>query len=376
MIVNNNPVGQSGCGLLSVAKKLATESLCTGFPFIPVIPPGAYNALKDIYFRTTLSNLYSESIDSASKLNHVINTTVSRTKTILKQHLSFLQEVGRVATLKGPIVYYPLGGFDSHTAQAVVSEATDVFALGLDEFGSIDGVNYQLAFGSYVIKSGIRFDSYDKVPWHYKYEEEGLGFGKGALAVARIVSYLKCPVEGIYFFNIQNNGNLKFLSREETFPSDGQKNAVIEYIDSSNNNRRRFWYIMHDINSDEPGVQKFIDSLSFQTLFIKAALDLCDDENINLEMVNRKIILPAKANFSFNNTQVVTDRSRDFVQEYQFWECAPNKIIVPKGIQYGYSQEGQPIYYGSSARLSNLKIARDSNISAIARALFDLRKLS
>jgi hypothetical protein len=47
-----------------------------------------------------------------------------------------LKRWGKVAGLKGPVVYYPFGGFDPYVPFTLVEGATDIFAIGLDYFGS------------------------------------------------------------------------------------------------------------------------------------------------------------------------------------------------------------------------------------------------
>ena len=291
-----------------------------------------------------------------SNLSKEIRRISGESSMSLYGFLDFLRSLGQRTKITGPVVYYPFGGFDSHTPDATVQGLTDVFSVGLDPFGRLSDVMKVLQDGPIKIKAGLKLEGYDHVGPEHLYDRTDIRDGKGALAISRIISFLRGDVTGLYYFVISPDGKFKFLDSHEVLylGEENYKNAVIEYSDKDTGNKKRFWYIQHDFNSDDPGFICFIKSLSFNTLFIKGALNAWANDQLERDKLVGKINIPALENFPFNCTRVIADRRRDGYAPDPIWATAPEKIELGADESFGYSSYGASVYYGPASSLNKL----------------------
>ncbi len=153
------------------------------------------------------------------------------------------------------MVYYPFGGFDPYTPFTLFENATDVISMGYDNFGDVDDIVRFVESCPAEIKAGLQYATYDnwrgtiKADIMTKYGLSGLG----ALAIARIISFLGGEVKKVSYFDIMDDGTIKYLQEPEIRDRNRCKNAVVEFTVRDANSgveiTKRFWYVQHDVYS-------------------------------------------------------------------------------------------------------------------------------
>ena len=203
-----------------------------------------------------------------------------------------LANLGRIAGVRGPILYNPFGGADVHYPFSLSPEITDDFCQGSESFGGpnsiIDYIRRGEGDGSF--EQWRQLQSFDNVQ---SLEIVGHQYcGLGGLVVTRLIDFLGAAVKGIYYFRIEQDGRLSFLNRREVeafndstirnrgISVDREVNVVSEFYHGETT--KRFWYMPYMIvdpnvpdNLRLPETQSnfpvFVQTLDFDTLLVKAA---------------------------------------------------------------------------------------------------------
>lgn len=311
----------------------------------PAIPTSAFNALDIGGLRALVSDPARP--EDLNKLKE------KGGKLSFEEHRKFLRDVGNLVGARGAAVYYPYGGFDPYAPFTVVDGSTDVFAIGAEDFGSIEGLNKFFTNPNNThAKTGMQYDGYDIQTMIRMFSS----IYNGGLAIARIVSFLDGNITGLYYFDIEENGSIRFLTEDEVRDSGYNKNAVIEF--NAKGKTKRYWYIQNVIESAKEGevaeavkpdpFTRWINNLKFDVLFIKAAPEICDG-TINRHEAIRKILNPARQ----NNARIITDSRHLLDQErdiaglqHPIWAVDPQERILKS--DFGY---GKVVYFGPADRL-------------------------
>lgn len=308
----------------------------------PNIPDGAYDLLNSEV--KVFNSLKNEVMNSRSSNNPINITWIDRS-------FSFLQTAGAVVSPVCPkIIYYPLGGFDVHTPIAMFPNVEDVIAVGLDSFGTPQDIcKFICQRGAVQLVADLITKGFDHVTpdGRYSFQKQDQ-IAEGSIAIIRVPHHLNGELRGIKFFNLAEDGKLNFYDPNTVrrLTSNDSISAVIEY-DIPTYGRKRFWYLSQDLTKNNPGFNKFVQNLQFQTLFLKGHIALSGRENILKESYRSNILDPARN----NNSRVVSDsinlNPRDAPR---FWKDTPgiirmeNSYVVP----FGYSGDNGFIFFGSA----------------------------
>ncbi len=159
------------------------------------------------------------------------------------QYTSMLAKIGEEAGVTGGAVLYPFGGFDPLAGFGISKEVTDVISIGYEEFGPLEQLEDFLKNSSSDEKVGIQFSSVDYLPKSYVDNKEGKGQGVG-LIVARLVSFLNADIKGINYFDINEDGSLRWA--DGSIKDMSYANAMIKFTDE-NGKEKQYWYISHNV---------------------------------------------------------------------------------------------------------------------------------
>ncbi|MHB9156237.1 MAG: hypothetical protein ACYC5N_11225, partial [Endomicrobiales bacterium] len=231
------------------------------------IPGNAPNALQDVSLSAALTAFSADSELPSGEIQKRIRSEEQEDGVTLDEQSKLLSRLGKTAGLSGSAVYYPFGGFDPYAPFAMVPGASDVFSLGIEEFGTPEQIAAFFQRGGALDEKSLRFRYYDSTINTDMLREDYQVSGLGALAAARIIAFLRGRVTGLYYFSIAPDGSLVFSER-----GDNGASAVIEFEDPSGN-RKRFWYFRDDVYDPSSGFLSLSrqNGFSFQTLLIKAA---------------------------------------------------------------------------------------------------------
>ncbi len=321
----------------------------------PSIPPFAFNALDAPSVGRVVRQLTRE----IRNQNSDVGKQLQSTRKEREDRTDFLKNLGTKARVRGPVVYYPFGGFDPYTPFSVVQDATDVFAMGKDDFGNIRDIREHLGPEGLINKIRAMQRNFYKAgpdglvtpPWPVVISPSiQRPLLVGPVTIPEIVALLNGTVKGIHYFNIERDGSARFL--EESEVSVG-RSVVVEFVDS-NGITKRYWYLQHDANQYDEGFRKFIDRLKFQTLFLKAPMDLLGSGNENRSNVVRDTLVPAKR----NGARIISDRYKKMgpvrpdsqSAPHPIWkpDYSPEEIVIEGHEYFGYSGPAQKVYAGDA----------------------------
>ena len=333
----------------SSASRQPTKASWTQHSTNPIISNNAYNFANEAGVRTLLDHIYNTNPDFEIFAGKE-----------LMNHMENFRKFGSIAGLKSPSIYYPFGGFDSHTAFGLIPECTDVYSFGKDSFGDFNRIFLAFA-NSTEAKGGIAKKSYDRVYDLGVYDSPELNQCLGFIAISRIIRLTNSYVTGIYYFNVNPDGSLKYESSGDPKglilldDKNEKKNAVIEFTDKDGNSKR-FWYFCRDLNESNTGYRNFIDNLTFESSIIKGAYYIYHkDGYITRDNLMQETLAPIKR----NNAAIVSDGVQPADEPYAIWQVMPNSYVLSAGEYFGYKKEGQKIYYGSGAQLIDENTPRE-----------------
>ncbi len=199
-----------------------------------------------------------------------------------------LLQAGRRMQMPDGVLYYPFGGVDAADPFMLSAGITDVVSMGGEGFGRITEIEQFFDKGNAFARRndlshplqelsdhlGLRRGDYDSVSgfWNSRKEKKGWdGFGRTALA--RIMTFMDGRIDGIAYFRLDKNGDIRFVDPHS--PEAGGS-AVIVFHDAKGV-ERRYWYIQHHVLPSVESMASlvpfdmFMREFSFQTLLIKAA---------------------------------------------------------------------------------------------------------
>ncbi|MFC1805263.1 PfkB family carbohydrate kinase, partial [Candidatus Omnitrophota bacterium] len=304
-------------------------------------------------------------------------------KPALAQRIAFLKKIAGNAEARGPVVYYPGGGFDIFTPFTMVDDATDVISVGLESFGVLQGIAEFLHqhFAGLIPDSFVyKFNKFDYEGDICTAKAEELGIsGFAGLAILRIIVLLGATVTGIRYFNIEDVP----ASGEPLYLNIGQikKNtsAVIDFTDSEGT-PKRFWYLYSNLDKESAGFQNFINRKGFQTWLSKAyawsddlyACGIGSSFEI-IESIKSNILRPAKANNAVIITDVAAldDEAVAIDKQVLIWKKNkgfPKVYRLERGEEFGYSTGAkyrECIYYGEGRYLADF--AREEPAARVPR---------
>ena len=282
----------------------------------------------------------------------------------LRQYKNVLRRIGQRASLKGPIVFYPFGGFDAHKPFMLVEDAHDVVIQNASPWGSPKDIIKLMKQG--YIRKGLSYGRFDsEMDFHHIAKDHHVN-GLGGIALARIMSYLGGQIKGLYYFKLDTNGQPDYLlpSQMDLAGQGEYQHAVIEF-DLKNGKgetrRVRYWNIYNHLEKDGSPYEKFISTLRFQSLLLLGVPQSLWRKYPSA-ILNR-VLMPAKA----NNARVLTDDNTgggevSVDQANPIWKSfyrflKLRSLKLPRGESLGYSIGGNKIYYGNSnGFLDKLKV--------------------
>ena len=253
---------------------------------VPNIPETAHNCL----------DLIVQGI-RASELRYDLSKQSPLTQAKYDNMFLELKRIGVIAEVQGPVIYNPFGGVDV-TGFLLHDDITDVFSHGKECIGSPINIKSYLTDND----TDVEFNNWDST---LTLSRINVNSGVGGLLIDRIIYLLGGKVTGVYYFDIDEHGKVIFYSKQLSEKDDKRDdkrddqreydNAVINF--EHNGTEKRFWfasvyYSLDEFDHSEERYFKFVDTLDFNTLLIKGALNLGHD--FILQDVLRTIIIPTK----------------------------------------------------------------------------------
>ena len=217
----------------------------------------------------------------------------------------------------------------------------DVFNFGLSESITDLIIVDQKPFGNpaqlYDVQSRSRLDEYYANGTN---SSNALLFvpALGSVMLERLVFGLGARVTGVYYFRLTESGEKDFLTAGNKEIASSCKNAVVEFEILRTGQRKRLWYIEHDLNSENAEFLAFIRTPGlFQTLLVKSAYDIFSPASriFSREKTGQKIFEPA----ILNDALVISDLPYDEPGRVHrfFWALVPSTLILRQRL-FGVSQ--------------------------------------
>jgi len=298
------------------------------------------------YFFPQLEKIINDFSDSKRRLININTNSDKLIKT--NEILNYVQDE---LDTSAPIVYYPMGGADVQTPFSIFKNSTDVVSQSFEPVGNIeDIVNFVKHTSKY--SSGVIGNvEFDTMKDYDKFSRKTNTGGLLPLAIARILTFFRGKIKGIYHFDINDNGEMEFNYDRTQNP---KTNAVIEF--ESNNETKRYWMVQAKFEKDvtPEGYSKFVDKVPFDAQMFKAAPLSWTDEATEIQ--RSYLIDPAKK----RNATVVTDRMIEKSSISKFgqrnWKEANiwNKDYSPRVIDTilaGDFGNGHKVYVGEGKNL-------------------------
>ncbi|MBN1586473.1 MAG: methyltransferase [Candidatus Omnitrophica bacterium] len=316
------------------------------------IPGTGYNsmAIPEVaeIFRSYLDDLADPEGALAFQLKRNLAGSMAGWPTF-ENHSAFLRQIGGEVGM-GSTVYYPFGGADPYTPFAMDSDVEDVIAFGLENFGSPGDIQKMFGDGNYYHRVGGLFGGIDShLSLVNMLQRLGLN-GIGPLALARCVNFLGAGIEGVYYFDLQEDGDFRFLTEEDMRdrPEQGFRNAVIQFEDPHTGRLKRFWYMQDNVYDQTSPFRATLGRLRFDTLLLKGALDFLEPGTDPSDVVDEKVLQQARR----LNANVVADMNQQHMSR-GIWRVRPDSIPIPLGEMFGYGgvQQGGEVHYGPSTML-------------------------
>ncbi len=282
-----------------------------------------------------------------------------------EDYFAMLGNIGKLAGIHG-VMFYPFGGADVHTAFSLSENLTDVVSQGADFFGNPDGIKTEMEYAEPEIDFDAGYWYYDSTQLLGKYQH-----GIGSLVAARIVSYLRGEITGLYYFDIAKNGSAEFITEKTPYnrlAALNELNAVVEF-QLPDGIKRRFWHITYihpskimlsrfsDKNSES--YMNFANNLDFDVLLLKAAHTWWEDF-LQIEKLYNNTLAPAKR----DNAVVITDTNQGDISYdtssnlRPIWRhgFAPDSILIPEyfpDVSQPFFGYGNKVFYGRGEYLMN-----------------------
>ncbi len=272
-------------------------------------------------------------------------------------NLKDLDRWGRLMELSGPVVYYPFGGIDLPTPFGMVQGATDIVAMGLESFGTPRNIKAFLTQPVDIRTNGLNTVTFD--PGSGLEEIMNRYGGIGPLIIAKAIALMGARITKISYFDLDKKGSIQLLDEHQikALSKENRASAMVEFEvedkDSEKKILKRFWYLQQNVYEEDPRYKRFINDLSFQTLFIKGGFDFWDPEvSRHGKPVAEVTLFPARK----NHARVVSDRRMKGIQLARgIWAQNSQVYRLQRGEWFGYSKWGDEIYYGPAEWLKGPK---------------------
>ena len=299
------------------------------------------------------------------------------------------------ASREADVIYYPFGGFDP-TGLAMTSSTQsnqDNITQGGENFGSLWDLSRffytQKKTGDELYLSGFNAGNFDAVldmeMFQHQYQLSGLG----ALAIARIIAFMKGEIQGVYFFDYDQEGKIKFfdkekLEQEESKSSPVNRNALILYKvkdpETGEIYLRRYWYLQHLFQETDPGFSKLVKKIAKRVkllLFKGAPAAFEDGGGSDPAALAQDTLDPIR--LLNPSALVVTDNAygpRGYVidprRSYPIWvdDKPPLAIALKAGEHFGYSSGWKSaVYAGLATSLKNFTRRSEMRKTALPKDL-------
>lgn len=175
----------------------------------------------------------------------------------IEGHLQLLADLGHAASFhagRDPsqvgVVYYPYGGADPHSAFSVFGSARDVFALGIESFGSPGDFQTYLKSGSGYDKAGASYTGFDSIrDLKMTMMDNGVS-GISTAAISRIQAVLGGRIEAVNYFELESDGSLRFVEPDKARePSSGVITFSVPGAEPGERIEKRYWYLSANVYS-------------------------------------------------------------------------------------------------------------------------------
>lgn len=214
------------------------------------IPPEAFNILDLPEVKNAINNGLLNDKKREIALNEKMQ---GKWGMKFNDYSKMLLKFGNTMHLEGPAVYYPFGGFDPFHPFMLAKGATDVFSLGIEDFGPKKDIVKLCNGTDAYYKAGGEFSMFESIRDMNMMLHDTGSKGLGSLALTRIVSHLGGRIEKICYFDIMDDGNLRFIDRDKIINDECYQNAVIEFAvtdpETSKEVLKRYWYVSYNVYS-------------------------------------------------------------------------------------------------------------------------------
>ncbi len=321
---------------------------------IPLIPPGAYDVLDITEMRALVKTLQGMLHDPGHSLPASMLKALqgSEEELSLEEHAAMLQRLGRQAGLKGPSIYMPFGGMDVLTPFRLVPGAEDVVVVDKIPFGAAQDIIQYLVNLERLDELTGQFRTFDYEA-HYLMSRIDLGSeGLGALAVFRIPALLKGEILSIHYFDLDSQGKVRFLDKQQVLSGENAPHAVISFYDPETKKEKRFWHLQQNFDYPSEEFEQFLRTLRFESLIIKAPLRKEWDEPMQA-----LIFSPAK----MNQARILHDeQDPQSAKPHAIWKevHGPTALALNPRESFGYSQKS--VYYGKAEDLKAQTIDKET----------------
>jgi hypothetical protein len=320
-------------------------------------PSASANLLNDSEVSWALNSFEAELANPASELNK----TRRQNQQALSEQSRFLQKLGQ--GISGEALYYPYGGFDPLNSFGLSTKIKDVYAQGGYSAGSLTDFVLWLTRVKPDTRAGGYMGPFDSMDTLTRVASENNLNSLAPEALTRVRIDLNSSIEGLYFFDLESNGEIHFAEVGVLDRQKAQSNLMILFKDLKSGELRRFWYFSHFLGKSNPGFARFTEKMKFQTLLIKAAPSMWNPRKLSAELRAESIALtlePARR----NRALVISDQTiaAEFGEPQQIFKAGSSLLRVPVTSQvgFGYSIYGESAFVGNATDLIDSSTLLDS----------------
>jgi hypothetical protein len=316
-------------------KKVVAQSSSTKLKMLK-IPDAADNFLEVI---PNLDVLIKAGIIKISPILDILKRGFNGRHSSITTYKNAFKKFGEIAGIQAGGLLYPCGGVNVHSPFMLNKGIRDVFSIGQNNFGSLNSIElyFKYLFTKGKVFHPLNYNGYDKYRV-YDAIERRVG-GIGSFAIMRINTLLNANIDGVFYFNIDEDGELEFF--KENISAAAKENAVILFTDEKGE-QKRFWYLKRDLKQLTAGDNRFFTKAAgeFRNFFLKASMGLVFEEDVPL-LIELAIL---------NNWRILAEKVG--INKHQLkWAKKPQEIHLPKGVLIGYSAKKRVMNFGKGKDL-------------------------